>query len=62
MKKDNRMKNLAYVAELLRQDETMQKLGLGNESQLQKKIDGAIKKIDQGLLDVGPYLVHKAEK
>lgn len=61
MKKDNRIKNLDLVAQLLRQDETMQKLGLETESQLQKTIDAIVEKIDQGQ-NFELHLSHKVEK
>ena len=59
--KDNRIENLARAAQLLRQDETMAKLGLETESQLQKCIDAAVKKIDEGLGNDGQYLINNDE-
>jgi hypothetical protein len=59
--KDNRIENLARAAQLLRQDETMAKLGLETESQLQKCIDAAVKKIDEGLGNDGQDLINKDE-
>jgi hypothetical protein len=60
--KDNRIENLARIAQLLRQDETMAKLGLETESQLQKCIDAAVKKIDEGLGNDGQDLINKDKK
>jgi hypothetical protein len=59
--KDNRIENLARAAQLLRQDETMAKLGLETESQLQKCIDAAVKKIDVGLGNDGQDLINNDE-